>query len=321
MRPGSDPEDIHTILNRFQNWAGKEPGNANGKSPALESDSVREVPYEEAMRHFQERHKTHPRRVVRAPAEPAPPAEKAPPERAAAATPKQESAPVIPVPPAEAAPLATPRQAEPEPAPQAQRFPAFVTNATPAAQPSEKKKKKKPVTQKKKASAEPPVPAQPSAPATRKKPVLSRPPSRRFATKKKAPLTAMPRATAPKTPEFRKVLAKTVRSGDTPTSSAADRNRRITTRFSSSEERRLERAAEQAGLTVSAWLRQCALRAEAASAPPHAPASRSKAKKQAVPSPPAASTLFSSAAPSRVGWLTLLRQRFLSSHARFSERA
>jgi predicted DNA binding CopG/RHH family protein len=153
-------------------------------------------------------------------------------------------------------------------------------------------------------------------------------PRRGTSAKKPAALAAQPQTASSKNPAFKNVLARTIRSASMPaqsthkTAQAADRNRRITTRFSTTEQIRLERAAAQAGLTVSAWLRQCALHAETASASAPAPVRPGKMTNAESSSQLAGPTLFSSPPPSGLGsWLTLLRQRFLSSPARFSERA
>lgn len=113
-----------------------------------------------------------------------------------------------------------------------------------------------------------------------------------------------------------------------------DRTRRITTRFSAAEERRIEKAAAAAGLNVSAWLRQCALAAEEGRArrgnarsdegearPTRPKAARPRAAASAPP--PAPASLFTQPANSSLvgGWLSLLRQRFLGAPVRFAERA
>jgi hypothetical protein len=132
-----------------------------------------------------------------------------------------------------------------------------------------------------------------------------------------------------KQPEFRQVLANRVRAAQKTIAAkktkTPDRTRRITTRFSTAEERRIEKAASLAGVTVSAYLRKCALAAGNAQAlPPQPPASAKKARKagsrrttepemRLFAQPPTSSLVG--------GWLTLLRQRFLSSPTRFSEEA
>ncbi|MGA7351825.1 MAG: hypothetical protein WBX06_11750, partial [Acidobacteriaceae bacterium] len=57
MQPAANPDDIHTILSRFQTWA-EQPANGNGnghKNGAGPLEGVREIPYEEAMRQHRNR--------------------------------------------------------------------------------------------------------------------------------------------------------------------------------------------------------------------------------------------------------------------------
>ncbi|HEX3987350.1 MAG TPA: hypothetical protein VHX13_12160 [Acidobacteriaceae bacterium] len=344
MQPGSQPDDIHTILSRFHTWTEKNPGNGNAKKLSPEPGSVREIPYEEAMNNFRQRHKSQTRRVPAAAAPPAPDplsalSEPVPPKPdealpvPAAAAPQPDAAPVVAVPVAEAKPTAL-----------ARRPPAALARTAPVLPSSDSKPaRKKTDSRAKRATTQLMIPTVAPAQLTpvRVKPktsVQTKPASRRAAPAKKSAAAAGRHQPAKSmNPAFKKVLAKTVARPVaqtlSTTSPAPDRNRRITTRFSTVEQRRLERAAAHAGLTVSAWLRQCALRAEAASAPPPAlarpakvapakAASSAKITRRALPAPPAESTLFSTPVPSGLGnWLTLLRQRFLSSPARFSERA
>ena len=106
---------------------------------------------------------------------------------------------------------------------------------------------------------------------------------------------------------------------------APDRSQRVTTRLSRAEQRRIQACATRAGLTVSAYLRQCALAAEDAEV----------RQKTASPGPggwggartaagarTGGDNLQAAASSSGLGgWLTLLRQRFLASPRRFAERA
>ncbi|HVT98779.1 MAG TPA: hypothetical protein VHE33_14845, partial [Acidobacteriaceae bacterium] len=55
MQAGPPPEDLHAILSRFHTWAGKNPGNGNGKTKGAAEEGIREIPYEEAMRLHRER--------------------------------------------------------------------------------------------------------------------------------------------------------------------------------------------------------------------------------------------------------------------------
>jgi hypothetical protein len=72
MQPGPNPEDINTILSRFQSWAEKHPseGNGNGNGhkngAGSDSDEIREIPYEEAIRQYRSRHGQTPRRAAAA---------------------------------------------------------------------------------------------------------------------------------------------------------------------------------------------------------------------------------------------------------------
>lgn len=342
MQPGNQPEDIQTILSRFHTWAEKRPGDGNGASAAPGPEAVREIPYEEAMRNFRQRHPAQRRRV------PAP---------AAAPVPIAQAAAPVPPHPEEAVPALTERAPLPDAAqstkpeggaqsaPVAERPP--IAKAIPAVPSAEKRvTKKKAAAPPQRARIQPPPTAAPTAalpvPPQRVEPAQTKPPSRSrpeprpgTSAKKEAAPAVRSRRAQPKKPVFKKVLASTVKKAQRsapaaprPASNASkaaparDRNQRITTRFSSAEQRKLERAAAQAGLTVSAWLRQCALRAEAAAPPQAAPPPSAKTARTARPAPSPEPTLFSYPAPSGLGnWLTLLRQRFLSSPARFSERA
>lgn len=333
MQPGSEPEDIQTILSRFHTWTGKNPGNGNGKTVAPEPGAVREIPYEEAMRNFRQRQNARSRRgaasAARLPAA-APPAPTEPaPAKAEDALPAAVAACPLP----DANLVESPTNAKAEPAALARRAAASLAEPV---RPSSQNKviRKKPRTPAKKASAKPASLAVLPLEAKRtrvqpKAPIQSKPePRRATGTNKSAAPSVRPRTARAKEPAFKKVLARTVRSRiqSAPTgrkpAPATDRNQRITTRFSAAEQRRLERAAAEAGLTVSAWLRQCALHAQAASVqalPPPAPRKKARAAELSRPDQAA---LFSTPAASGLGnWITLLRQRFLSSSARFSERA
>ncbi|MGA7524757.1 MAG: hypothetical protein WBW84_20070 [Acidobacteriaceae bacterium] len=349
MQPGSQPEDIHVILSRFHTWAGKNPRNG-GKSVAPEAGTVREIPYEEAMRNYRQRQKTQTRR----------PAGSAAPPVAAARSASSETVPANPGPSlpvatdplADAVVLSSSAEAPAEPAGLVVSPPAFVAKVAPALQSSEKKAaRRKPAGPTKKASTQAVIPAalpakskpartvQPKAPVQCKavecKPVQCKPEPRRAVLVKKVAAPVRQRAAKSKKPAFKKVLAETVgkaravapaqrRSASTTRKSSPprDRNRRVTTRFSATEQRQLERAASEAGLTVSAWLRQCALRAKTAATPRVASEPPIKKTQAAGSARPSGSTLFSTPAPSGLGsWLSLLRQRFLSSPARLSEQA
>lgn len=338
MQSGNEPEDIQTILGRFHTWAGKKPGN--GKLSVPQAGAVREVSYEEAMRNYRQRHKAPARRAAAAQQEASSPA---PAPEPPLCSPEQAQ----PVPPALAPDLdvhfSAPPEASREPAALVRRPSAPTAKAAPALPPGKKIARKTNAGSPENVSAQPPLRAAVARQPKAAVPAESR--SRRSAPAKKSTALALqPAIAAPIKPAFKKVLAKTVRTAQADASetraTASDRNQRITTRFSAAEQLRLERAAAQSGLSVSAWLRHCALLAERASVSRPAPAPPAKTAKPALPAPPAAirrpakttrralsaptaePTLFSTPAPSGIGtWLSLLRQRFLASPSRFSERA
>jgi hypothetical protein len=55
MQPGMQPDDIHTILGRFNHWAGEQTANGNGHRKGVKSPGVQEIPYEEALRRVRNR--------------------------------------------------------------------------------------------------------------------------------------------------------------------------------------------------------------------------------------------------------------------------
>jgi hypothetical protein len=128
--------------------------------------------------------------------------------------------------------------------------------------------------------------------------------------------------------EFRQVLAKTVRDKNPPPEKAAtakrekpaERELRVSVRLTPVEERRLQQYAAKAGLTVSAYLRKRALEAEEIEDDKPV----QQLEMVAVPRLPGRAAPATAPQPARSGlgdWLTLLRNRFLSSPARFAERA
>jgi hypothetical protein len=152
-------------------------------------------------------------------------------------------------------------------------------------------------------------------------------PARRPVVKRAGPASAAKsKLRTPRRPPFRQVLASTIQQPkaalalrDKP---AQDRTRRITTRFSPGEERRLGKCAAELGITVSAYLRQCALTAVTQKPIPESPAPPASAKTR---KPPARATEHpvpnAAPAPLLGGWLALLRNRFLGPPVRFSEEA
>jgi hypothetical protein len=104
---------------------------------------------------------------------------------------------------------------------------------------------------------------------------------------------------------------------------APDRTRRITTRFSPAEERRIEKCAANLGITVSAYLRRCALSALTQKPLAETPAPLATARTRRLPRR-ATEQSVQYAAPAQSlfgGWLALLRNRFLGPPIRFAEDA
>lgn len=349
MQPLPDPDDIPTLLSRFHTWAEKQPGpsNGNGHRKGDGIEGVRELTYEEAMEQHRDRQppqrepRTRPTRarVVAetdpSKADPSVPAAIAP---AAAAKEQKlriatESQLVETNTPSEAS-ISSP-QVELPFAAEARRAhdgtaiaAALAKKTAKPAVPLAAAKSAKKITAVKKAAGSavrPKVPAPKEAAVTAKAAKAS--PMGRTAKKKPSAITA--KKCARNQPEFRQVLAKSVRAANTSPglkkTKAPDRTRRITTRFSTSEERRIEKSASLAGMTVSAWLRKCALAAEQNRTvqPQTRPTSKKVGKAGRPVVPETETRLFAQPETTSLvgGWLTLLRQRFLSSPTRFAERA
>lgn len=397
MQPGMNPprpaesEDIHTIMNRFQTWAGQQSVNGNDNGHRNSQEEVREIPYDEALRQLRNREGQGKRPA--AAAKPAPAVER---PVVAAAVPtvsasedKKATAAVVPVKPSSTIET-TPSPAEPESTTPAPRTPATSVaapagqvdpapatksapkpKAIPAAKavtaislPKVSNKKLLTTLPKKSAAPEPPkavaakpavspMPAAVHKSASPAKTAASKVQAKGIASAKKAsagkrgkgttqktlatrtaaaaPPTSRPKKPAvrlkkPKAsaqPKFRQVLAKSIRKPNkhsTAKRAAAERDQRITIRFSAEEQRRLEESASRAGIRLSVWLRQRVLTEQQnhihpRPALPSARKTKSAAIQTAPPSPPA--SLFNSP----MGWLALLRQRFLTSPVRIAEKA
>jgi hypothetical protein len=99
MQPGAHPDDIHSILNRFTAWTGRQPANGNGHRTDL-GEGVREVSYDDAMRDLRSRRAPHTPRlpaIAAPPPQPEPPPERPLPVAQSARDERpQESAPSCP---------------------------------------------------------------------------------------------------------------------------------------------------------------------------------------------------------------------------------
>ncbi len=132
----------------------------------------------------------------------------------------------------------------------------------------------------------------------------------------------------PRHPAFHQVLTTTVQQPRIPNlptrKGVPERTRRITTRFTAAEERRIEKQASLLGLTVSAYLRHCALATvtPAEAPPPSATlAPRSKAMRENTSGPWTPNPQAAQGSSLIGGWLALLRNRFLGPPILFSEDA
>lgn len=174
-------------------------------------------------------------------------------------------------------------------------------------------------------------PAKIVQPAIRAKPAIAN--TRRTATKavtarRSASLLAAKRR-KPRPAPFRQVLTNTIQQPRLADAAAKkgmpDRTRRITTRFTTVEERRIEKQASQLGLTVSAYLRHCALATVTPPAEPAPPpamlAARNKVPQRTAQSAYPPNPYATQGSSLIGGWLALLRNRFLGPPIQFSDDA
>jgi hypothetical protein len=249
---------------------------------------------------------------------PAPIPRRSPPQRTAAPLPLTRKMPAVPA-QASPAPASVTSTPPAKPTPPVNRAKA-LSPALPA------KAQAKPVAQ----TAPVAAPIKTAPPPSAPRPVVKRAATAaapRPAVKRAAPVAARKlKSRTRKRAPFRQVLASTVqqpKASLAPSKAAPDRTRRITTRFSPGEERRIAKCAAELGITVSAYLRRCALSAAAQKAMPEAPAPPPAGKMRKQPARATEHSMeYSTPAPSLFGgWLALLRNRFLGPPVRFSEDA
>ncbi len=286
----STNDDIHTILGRFNTWAAKQSTNDDG--PGLlqaGAGEVRELAYEEAIRRYGSWPPTPANTAKTAApatqsvAQPVPSAAILAMEQSTVADPALAGTPAL-ADSSEAASVVHP-QAKVR---KTTSLPALKPPAKAAANAAEKEtrptRREKPESQKKCTSSTDdlnPIAAKfvkPAGAVAERKARAARPATHgkkntaQPAEAEKGHIVppARPNAAKPnasrRTP-FREVLAQTVELASvpaptTPVSAAAERKSRISIRFSSQEELRVREYAARVGLTVSAYLRQRALRTE-----------------------------------------------------------
>lgn len=299
MQSAGEPDDLHTILGRFSRWTGTQTGKQMGKpggigkAGSLEQlgEGVRELSYEEAIQRFRGRQA---RGVL----------------RAAEAGPLNSA-----VPPHDAAVAAQIGGGPVETAGAQESLETVPAKRTPAKQ--KVRLKSKPAESTKQTAEIKAIPT-----GTGKKKVEVRK-ARRAARGKQAARGATDARA--KTPEFRSVLAESLRAENPAAipekAQRAERSQRVSVRLSSKEELLLQQCAAVAGVTVSEYLRMRALDGQRA-----APAAE---RKPSIFAPAEIPRVHDAAAPAaaptpRSGfgeWISLLRNRFLSSPGRFAERA
>ncbi len=348
MQPATNPvrpaEDLHSILNRFQTWAGKQPENHNGHKQNPEG--VREIPMEEAMRQLRGRRATSTSRALEKPRVTPPPALATAVETKTEVVPKPAPANQAAVPPAKTTEIPGSEVAA-QPTPTKRTVdrkahalsPMGATAARLAATARRKPAVRKPEAMAKPAAApvKRPVPKRDAiqrAPAQISRAtatmraqfamtVKSKKRTARKAAKPSRPATREPerrKAQANGKPEFREVLARSVRAKKQ--EKRQERRQRVSVRLSREEERRLQQRATQAGLTISEYLRQSALTVET----PRSETMRARTDIRTRTSRPATATpLFAASSTQNSsmlgGWIALLRNRFLALPARMAERA
>ncbi|HTW47026.1 MAG TPA: hypothetical protein VMD92_03695 [Acidobacteriaceae bacterium] len=313
MQPGSNPEDIHTILSRFDRWAGKEHANGNGHAKKLDGlgDGVREIPYEEAMRRVRSR-KANGVTTVQ-------PAAETPQKAAESDTPSNAAG----VPLRLRTPLVSPAQPQTAAPAQATERPVTSRRGTSARQKSAPQKKVVAMEIKDCLAAQPVKKSLRSKPAAKKAaPATAEKPRNEAAPRKPTRATAAGAQTRPPQ-EFRQVLAKSVRAAkpaDKPARTREKgRDQRVSVRLSRGEEHRLQACAAKAGVTISEYLRMRALETgtQPTGSSPRATAAADHDKPAVEASPEPAKRPASGLGD----WIALLRNRFLASPTRFAERA
>lgn len=304
MQPASHSarpaEDLHSILNRFQTWAGKQPENHNGHKQ--NSEGVHEIPMEEALRQLRSRRAKPATPMAERPPAPQPPIVPAAREMKSKAAAKSN-------PLSDAVTPAVKRAEAPRAAAQAKP----VAKARAAAGPAVAKQK---TVQN--------VTAQAPAASARKRvrrAVAATPHVRRKAVQGRRPTAEKPgRNNTPGKAAFREVLRRRV--GEERADGKQDRRQRVSVRLSSAERRRLQQRATAARLSISEYLRQSALQAETQLREIEQGRGRNRTRESKSP---AGAQLFASSTPQNNagpgGWIALLRNRFLASPQRIAERA
>lgn len=294
-------EDLHSILNRFQSWAGKQPEDHTAHKP--KPAGVREIPMEEALRQLRSRRATSAAAI----------ADKA----------GMTQGPTVPQAPETKAETGSASISLNLPSVQAEKMGRNLPVAVrakeplkllPAATHPEKhvmKRKRAPDKKAQASRAAAPVRAKARKPGGGRRLAPSK-----AAAQTRSTTSSFPSLKAVGKAEFRELLVRTVQPGEP--DRKQERRQRVSVRVSKAEERRLQQRARQAGLTVSDYLRRAALEAELSP-------SKAEHGQECASRLTAAAPMFAASAHHNNsllgGWLGLLRNRFLASPTRFAERA
>lgn len=313
MQPGTNPaspaNDIHNILSRFNAWVGRQPGNGNGNGHRNNLEGMRELSYEQAI----ERHRS----------------EHAPQTSLNTAKTAATNADAAPQPPSQTTEAAPEAATVEQPAPQAEL--ATPVAAPMKTAPAAKSSQKDAMATRRSAAPKNAAQAKTRSEALKKTAAGARGKIQTAKGSGNLSVRKASRTKAAKTsgygkPEFREVLANTMQKTQTTKPVAQERDLRISVRISSEEQRQIEQCAAHAGMTVSEYLRTRVLTAQPLTPEPAAKVIATVAESATeMPAADASRPGTTSQAPKTIPvlgqWLTLLRQRFLSSPGKFAERA
>lgn len=273
-------EDIHAILGRFSNWTATQSTNGNGRSLQVGSDEVRELAYEEAIRRYGSWPPVLTTMAKRAAPAPQTAEQSVPSSPTISETP-QSTVAASALPGAAESPEGSDAVSGVEEKANVRKAATARKRSSPkgnAAGKSAKALHALTASQENTAIAKTAAPSQensdlvgrsatPVPTATEKKHMAGADCPASRGKKNVAPSAENEPADAPKNgvtrrSAFREVLAHTVEAPPAVYPNS-ERITRISIRLSSQEESLVRKSAAQAGLTVSAWLRNCALQTEA----------------------------------------------------------
>ena len=292
-------EDIHAILGRFSSWNATQSTNGNGRGLQVGPDEVRELAYEEAIRRYGS---WPPVLTTMAKTAASPSQTASQPEASPTMAETTQSTVETATLPSAPAPLDARKNVS------AVQENGKIRTAAAATRPSSKK-----TTSSRRAASSRDRSAGSAKrvhTAIAKKHGAGANVAASLNKKNVAPSAEMhttptPKRVATRRTAFREVLADTVEAA-TAGHPKSERNTRISIRFSSQEESLVRKNAAQAGLTVSAYLRERALQTESPGTVAAADVSVRRAQGQGINAQPQS---FSGLGARLAAWLGGLRQR------------